>query len=207
MIHGLASVPAVPQEAREAARALHAALGGEEFRARLAERDPAAAARLPAGDTQRLIRAYEVVSATGRPLAEWQRIDAPLPLPAPAAIILLPPRDVLYAACDARLLAMVERGVIDEVAALRARGLSPNLPAMKAVGVRELALYLDGKVSREDAIAAAQQATRRYAKRQYTWLRHRMAGLRPLTIAAQFSESLLPGIFSFIRQSLLTAKI
>ena len=205
--HGLAAVPPVPEETRQAARALHAALGGAAFRARLAERDPAAAARLPAGDTQRLVRAWEVVTATGRPLADWQRLDAPVAAPALTAIVLLPPRDVLYAACDARVLAMVERGAIDEVAALRTRCLPPTLPAMKAVGVREFALYLDGRTSRDDAIAAVQQATRRYAKRQYTWLRHRMAGLRPLAIEAQFSESLLPGIFSFIRQSLLTAKI
>jgi tRNA dimethylallyltransferase len=207
-LNGLAAVPPVPQAARAAARALHAELGGEAFRERLAAHDPAAAARLPAGDTQRLVRAYEVVTATGRPLAEWQRLDAPRSAPPPPpAVILLPPRDELYAACDARVIAMVARGACDEVAALRARALPPDRPALKAVGVRELGHFLDGTASRDEAIAAAQQATRRYAKRQYTWLRHRMAGLRPLTIAAQFSESLLPGIFSFIRQSLLTAKI
>jgi tRNA dimethylallyltransferase len=210
-LNGLAAVPAVPQAVRIGARALHAELGGAAFRARLAEHDPAAAARLPAGDTQRLVRAYEVVTATGRPLSEWQALPAAAPpgaAPAPSpAIVLLPPREALYAACDARMLAMVERGAFDEVAALRARGLAPDLPALKAVGVRELGAFLDGAASRDEAIAAAQQATRRYAKRQYTWLRHRMAGLRPFTISAQFSESLLPGIFSFIRQSHLTAKI
>jgi tRNA dimethylallyltransferase len=207
LIRGLAAVPPVPPAAREAARALHAELGGTAFRARLAAHDPVAAARLPAGDTQRLVRAYEVVTATGRPLAEWQRMDAPRAGPAPSAVILLPPREELYAACDRRVLAMVERGAFAEVATLKTRGLAPALPAMKAVGVRELGLYLDGKASRAEAIAAMQQATRRYAKRQYTWLRHRMEGMRPLTIGAQFSESLCPGIFSFIRQSLLTAKI
>ncbi|HUK58606.1 MAG TPA: tRNA (adenosine(37)-N6)-dimethylallyltransferase MiaA [Stellaceae bacterium] len=208
-LHGLAAVPEVPQSARAAARALHAELGGAAFRARLAELDPAAAVRLPAGDTQRLVRAYEVVTATGRTLGEWQQLAVPpsRAASAPIAIVLLPPRAALYAACDARVIAMVEDGALEEVAALRARGLPPELPALKAVGLRELALCLDGMTTRADAIAAAQQATRRYAKRQYTWLRHRMAGMRTLPVEAQFSESLLPGIFSFIRQSLLTGKI
>jgi tRNA dimethylallyltransferase len=96
------------------------------------------------------------------------------------------------------------------VRALLARHLDPALPAMKAVGVPELAQLIAGRLSREAAIAAAQQATRRYAKRQYTWFRHQLrdgAGLGKLVIAEQFSESLLPGILSFIRQFLLTIKV
>jgi tRNA dimethylallyltransferase len=208
LLHGLAAVPPVPPEVRAAARALHVQLGGAAFHARLAERDPAAAARLAPGDTQRAVRAYEVVTATGRPLAEWQRAaDGPSLAAEAAAIVLLPQRQTLYAACDARFLAMVERGAADEVRTLLARGLSPALPAMKAVGVRELAAWIEGRSEREAAVAAAQQATRHYAKRQYTWLRHRMTDLRRLTVDAQLSESLLPEIFAFIRQALLTAKI
>lgn len=207
LLDGLAAVPPVPAACREEARRLHRRLGGEGFRAALAEHDPAAAARLAPGDTQRLIRAWEVVTATGRPLAEWQRQrPAAAAFPA-AALVLLPPREQLYAACDARFLAMMERGALDEVRRLLGRRLSPLLPAMKAVGVRELTALIEGRVSRDDAVAAARQATRHYAKRQYTWFRNQMPereGLGKLTIDEQFSESLLPGIFAFIRRRLLT---
>jgi tRNA dimethylallyltransferase len=205
LVHGIAAVPAIPAEARQAARALHRALGGAAFHARLAERDPEGAQRLGPHDTQRLVRAWEVVAATGRPLGAWQRLAPPADDPAAATVLFLPPRTQLYAACDARLAAMMERGAVEEVAALLARGLAADLPAMKAVGVREIADWLAGRTARDAAIAAAQQATRRYAKRQYTWLGRRMGGLRPLTISAQFSESYLPEIFAFIRRHLLTA--
>jgi tRNA dimethylallyltransferase len=204
LIHGLAPVPAIPQAVREEVRALHAARGGAAFHDLLAARDPAAAARLAPGDTQRLLRAYEVVAATGRPLRDWQRLAAPGLPGTVLAVTLLPPRARLYEACEARFAAMMEAGAVEEVAALLARRLPQTLPAMKAVGVREIGLFLAGRLERADAVAAAQQATRNYAKRQYTWLRHRMAGLQGLTIAAQFSESLLPEIFAFIRQPLLT---
>jgi tRNA dimethylallyltransferase len=201
-VHGLAAMPAVAPQIRQEARALHAELGGERFRALLLERDPQSA-RLAAGDTQRLVRAYEVVTATGRALADWQRGDPERPAEAIIAVVLLPPRDALYAGCDARFLAMLARGAEAEVEALMARGLDPALPVMKAVGVREIADWQAGALRRAEMVAAAQQATRRYAKRQYTWLRHRLqegGGVRRLTIAAQYSESLLPEIFSFIRQ-------
>src|SRR5216683_5166490 len=210
LLDGLAPVPPVPAALREEARSLHARLGGEAFRRALAARDPDAAQRLSPGDTQRLIRAYEVVAATGRPLAEWRGGQGPAAGPsAAAAVVLLPPRAMLYAACDARFLAMMERGALAEVEALLARGLDPALPAMKAVGVPELASLLAGRSSRQAAIAAAQQATRRYAKRQYTWFRHQIAetgSLRKLVVIEQFSESLLARILPFIRQSLLTIK-
>ncbi len=174
---GLAPVPDVPPDLRDEARTLHARLGGAAFHARLAERDAEAAARLAPGDTRRLIRAWEVIEATGAPLAEWQRrqageggLDGRV-----VRLVLMPPRAALYARCDARFAAMVGRGALDEVAALLGLGLAPDLPAMKAVGVPELARHLAGESDLETAIAAAQQATRRYAKRQLTWFRHQMA--------------------------------
>lgn len=88
------------------------------------------------------------------------------------AVVLEPPREALYAACDARLAAMFATGAIEEVAALHARRLDPALPAMKAVGVREIIEHLEGRTSRAEALARAQQETRRYAKRQLTWLRN-----------------------------------
>ena len=209
LLEGLSPVPPVPAALREEARALHARLGGEAFRQALAALDPEAAQRLAAGDTQRLIRAYEVVAATGRPLADWRRGQGPAAGPPAAAVLLLPPRAALYAACDARFLQMMERGALAEVEALLARGLDPALPAMRAVGVPDLAALVAGRVSRKAAVAAAQQATRRYAKRQYTWFRHQMpehGALQKLVLAEQFSESLLAEILPFIRRALLTIK-
>jgi tRNA dimethylallyltransferase len=208
LLQGLAEVPAIPGAVREEARALYARLGGAEFRAHLLAIDPTAA-RLAPSDGQRLTRAWEVVTATGRPLSEWQRCQAPPPSLPAAAVVLLPPRAALYAACDARFRGMMAGGAEAELRALLARDLPPSLPAMKAVGVPQLAAWLAGELSREDAVIAAQHATRRYVKRQYTWFRNRLPEnerFRKLVVEAQFSESLLPEIFSFIRQFMLTVK-
>jgi tRNA dimethylallyltransferase len=205
LLNGLADVPAIAPGTRGEARCLHQSLGGPGFRAALAARDPAGAARLEAGDTQRLVRAYEVVVATGRPLGAWQQEQMARPrYPEVAIMLLMPPRPVLYAACDARFAAMVSSGVLDEVRALLDRRLSADLPVMKAVGVPELARHLSGEISLADSVRLGQQATRRYAKRQVTWFRHQMPAAR--AIAAQFSKSLETEIFSFIRQFLLTAR-
>lgn len=207
LLGGLAEVPAVAPEIVATATALHARLGGAGFRDALAVLDLEAARKLPPGDTQRLIRAYAVVTGTGAPLSEWQRRQRRDANPTAAAIVLLPEREALYAAIDSRLAAMFDAGAIDETRALLARGLAPNLPAMKAVGVREIAAFLRSESTRQEALAAAQQATRRYAKRQFTWLRHRLTNgkkLRKLSIYQQFSERTLPETFAFIRQFLLT---
>jgi len=210
--HGLSTVPSVPAGIRAAARAELADLGRQAFHARLAARDPVMGARLAPGDSQRLLRAWEVLTATGRSLADWQAAPA---APAPyrlAKLCLLPPRRAVYAACDARLAAMVapaegEEGAIEEVAALLALQLDPALPALKAVGVPEFAACLAGETSLEAALARAQQATRRYAKRQMTWLRHQFIGNDPtvLVMETQYSESLRRDFFAKIRQKLLTA--
>jgi tRNA dimethylallyltransferase len=139
----------------------------------LAARDPAAAARIAPGDRQRLLRAFEVAEATGKALTDWQAdTTAPLRPDRWRAVVLEPDREILYARCDARLHAMMEAGALDEVQALVARRLDPLAPVMKAVGVRELAAYLAGDLSLGEAVALAQQETRRYAKRQLTWLRN-----------------------------------
>jgi tRNA dimethylallyltransferase len=157
-------------------------LGETAFRERLAIHDPAAAQRIEVGDRQRLIRAWAVYAATGTALSEWRGTGQPL-LPAEAwrGVALEPPRDALYARCDARLAAMVEAGALDEVRALAARGLDPALPALKAVGYRELAAFLRGETTLDAALAAAQMQTRRYAKRQATWMRGQMADWPRLT--------------------------
>ncbi|CAN7227383.1 tRNA (adenosine(37)-N6)-dimethylallyltransferase MiaA [Phenylobacterium sp. LjRoot219] len=173
---GLAEVPPVPAEARRAAEAEFKQMGEEAFRARLAAVDPAAAARIAANDRQRLVRAWEVYAASGTSLTDWRRTGEPaLPAEAWRGVALEPPREVLYARCDARLETMVREGALEEVAGLALRALDPALPAMKAVGVRELAAHLRGDASLAEALEAAQRETRRYAKRQLTWMRGQMA--------------------------------
>jgi tRNA dimethylallyltransferase len=199
---GLAAIPAIPPAIRAEAAALYRALGGPAFRERLRECDPASAVRLPPCDRQRLVRAFEVVRATGVPIGEWQAGRA---APAPcrfAAILVMPPRAALYAACDARFAAMIAQGGLAEAAALLARGLDPGLPAMKAVGVAELMRHLRGELALAEAVRLATRATRRYAKRQTTWFRHQMVA--DLVVEAQFSESLLRCSRHFIDHFLLT---
>ncbi|MBU1374757.1 MAG: tRNA (adenosine(37)-N6)-dimethylallyltransferase MiaA [Alphaproteobacteria bacterium] len=173
---GLAEIPQVPAEVRRVAATDFDDLGEGAFRARLAEIDPAAAARIAAGDRQRLARAWEVFAATGTSLTDHQAsASGALPAGSWTAVALEPPRAALYARCDARLDGMIADGALDEVAALMARKLDPTLPAMKAVGVRELSAHLRGETGLAQAIAAAQQETRRYAKRQMTWMRGQMS--------------------------------
>ena len=177
LTQGLAEVPEVPAEARRQAEAELQALDEVVFRARLEEVDPLAAQRISAGDRQRLVRAWEVWAATGKALTDWQsESSGGLEDGSWTAVVLDPPRDELYARCDLRLAAMVEAGVLEEVRALAARKLDPALPALKAVGFREFAAHLAGDLPLPAAIEAAQRETRRYAKRQATWMRGQMAG-------------------------------
>jgi len=173
---GLADIPDVPLAAREEAMALYDTEGEDGFRLRLTTFDPPAAAAIEAGDRQRLTRAYAVARATGRSLSDWRASTQPLLEPDTyVRQVIEPDRTALYAACDARVVAMLETGALDEARALTARGLNPALPAMKAVGVRELAAHLSGALTLPDAIVAMKQATRNYAKRQLTWFRNQCA--------------------------------
>jgi tRNA dimethylallyltransferase len=170
LLDGIAPVPPIDPEIRRMVREVPV----EENRAKLETLDPEAAAKLKPGDTARISRALEVVLSTARPLAEWQKereggIAKDVEL---RPIILLPPRDWLYARCDERFAKMVEQGAVEEVDALLGRDLDPDLPVMCAIGVPEISAYLRGELILDEAIAAGQQATRRYAKRQYTWLAH-----------------------------------
>ena len=170
LLDGIAPVPPIDPDVRQRVRQTPVA----DNRAELAALDPEAAARLTPADTSRIARALEVVRSTGRPLAAWQRertggiADRVMLRP----LILLPPRAWLHPRCDARFAEMIEHGAVDEVKALLERRLDPTLPVMRAIGVAEIAAYLRGETSLAEAIAAGQQATRRYAKRQYTWLAH-----------------------------------
>jgi tRNA dimethylallyltransferase len=170
LLDGIAPVPAIDPDVRARIRAAPV----DENRAELQQLDAEAAARLKPADTTRINRALEVILSTGRTLAEWQNertggIASEVEL---RPIILLPPRKWLYARCDERFAQMIDQGAVSEVEALMARKLNSNLPVMRAIGVRELSAYLLGECSLDEAVAAGRQATRRYAKRQYTWFAH-----------------------------------
>lgn len=170
LLEGIAPVSPIDSAVR--ARVREAPL--EDNRAELQTLDPAAAVRLNAGDKARITRALEVILSTGRTLAEWQkdRQGGILDEVELRPLILLPPRKWLYARCDERFARMIELGAVAEVEALIARKLNPNLPVMRAIGVPELSSYLFGERTLDAAVAAGQQSTRRYAKRQYTWFAH-----------------------------------
>jgi tRNA dimethylallyltransferase len=192
LLDGIAPVPEIDPAIRAAVRALPV----PEAHAALVHEDPAAAARLNSGDTTRVARALEVVRSTGRPLASWQArreggIGAHIAL---SPLILLPDRDELAARCDRRLTAMFDEGAVEEVAALLARTDVPtDAPVRRAIGVPEIARMLCGDIDRATALAEAQAATRRYAKRQYTWFRHQSPAHWPRCAAATsqfyFTES------------------
>lgn len=173
LTRGLADIPAVPDAVRDTVQAAYDLEGEAAFRRRLAEVDPTAAAAITPGDRQRLIRALAVARATGRSLSDWKADTRPLLAPGSyEALVVEPPRDRLYAACDVRVSEMIQNGALDEVRALLARNLDPTLPAMKAVGVPELAAHLSGATTLDQAVAAIRLSTRHYAKRQLTWFRN-----------------------------------
>ena len=173
LTQGLAEIPPVPREVTRRLEEEAGAAGELALRPRLARLDPEAEARIERGDRQRLLRALAVAEHTGRSLTAWMGdTEAALAPEDWRGVVIEPPRAQLYAVCDARLVAMFDGGAIEEVRALMGRGLDPTLPAMKAVGVREIADHLEGRCSLDEALAGAQQATRQYAKRQLTWFRN-----------------------------------
>jgi tRNA dimethylallyltransferase len=173
LTHGLAEAPPVPEAVRKVARAMYEEEGEAAIRLRLASLDPAAVLRIAPNDRQRLVRALEVVVATGRALSDWQADTQPtLPMGSWRGLVLSPDRDALYGRCDLRVDRMIAMGALDEVRALSARRLAPDLPALKAVGYRELAAHLRGDIGLDDALAQSKMETRRYAKRQSTWFRN-----------------------------------
>ena len=176
LTQGLAPVPPVPAEVRSRAEAALRHHGPARFAAMLAERDPETASTVDPANPARLLRAWEVLDATGRPLARWRAETSPPLLPSGSAhaFVLVPPREWLAERIARRLRAMVAEGVLDEVAAVAALGLPWSRPGLKALGAPDLARYLVGELTLEQALASAETATRRYAKRQLTWARGQM---------------------------------
>lgn len=201
LTEGLARIPPIPESVRAETRRLLERLGSRAFHARLAARDPVMAARLEAGDRQRLQRAYEVLESTGRSLADWQSgaaVEPPLRLPW-RGIVLEVPRERLYRQIDRRFDEMLAAGALDEVQMLAARGLDPSLPAMRAVAVPELLRHIAGEIDLESASRLAKQATRRYAKRQLTWFRNKMRAWEWVVEqdSESFSQRIIPEMMDF----------
>ncbi|MEH3039009.1 MAG: tRNA (adenosine(37)-N6)-dimethylallyltransferase MiaA [Sphingomonas paucimobilis] len=171
LIDGIAPVPDIDPAIRDAVRALPTDRAAQA----LQREDPAAATRLNPTDTTRIARALEVIRATGRTLADWQRdrvggIGDRIAL---SAMLLLPDRDWLTERCDRRLAQMFDGGAVEEVAALLNRSdIAPDATVRRAIGVAEIARWQSGDSTRDESLAAARFATRQYAKRQYTWFRN-----------------------------------
>ncbi len=176
LTEGLAQMPDVPAEVRVHWRAALEDQGPEALHAILADRDPLMAARLAPADGQRIVRALEVKEASGRSIADYQA-ETPPPLIPPGAaekVVILPERPVLHQRINARFSAMLDEGAVEEVKALLDLDLPPEMPVMRAIGVREIAAMLNGEMNRETVIERASAATRQYAKRQMTWFRNQM---------------------------------
>lgn len=194
LLDGIAPVPSIDPAVRETVRAMPVAAAY----AALTEADPARAATLSPNDTTRIARALEVVRSTGKSLAAWQEqraggIGHAVTL---HPVVLLPPREWLYDRCDRRFAEMLENGAVAEVEALLARALDPALPVMRAIGVAEIAALLRGEIDREAALARGQQATRNYAKRQYTWFRRQPPSNWPRSDAIDFNlEDIFASLF------------
>ncbi len=205
LMRGLAPVPEIPPEIRLEARKLLGQLGPEAFHARLAGRDPAGAARLRPTDPQRLARAWEVLEATGRSLADWQA-EGSLVRPDVEFLpfVLNPDRETLYQVIDRRFAEMVQGGALEEVDLLSRMGLPAQAPALKALGVQELQRHLAGGTDLPSAIAAGQQSSRRYAKRQMTWFKNQLREANFISSDPNLgtsSERILLEIFSVIRKN------
>lgn len=173
LMQGLSPIPEVPAEIRSALIERQKQIGTDGLFQHLERQDPETASRIDRHNTQRVIRALEVLEYTGQPLSVWQ--DAPREGPPEhidfVTVTLLPTRDMLYQQCNDRFIHMLDNGMLEEVAAFKARGLESS-PLFKSLGYPELSAMLDGEMTKDAAIEAAQAATRHYAKRQMTWFRN-----------------------------------
>lgn len=203
LLEGLSQVPEIDGEVRLFWRDEVARLGAPALHEILQEKDPLMAKELKPGDTQRIVRALEVVDGTGQSLKLWQAENSEplLNFENVHGFVVSWEREVLYERINHRFEEMVKEsgpnGGLAEVRALLALGFDESFPIMRALGVPELAGYIRGRFSLEDAVALAQQQTRRYAKRQLTWLRRNMITWND--VDAQYMERLLPEVFHKIQ--------
>lgn len=196
LTEGLSPIPAIPDDIRSYWRARAVEEGAAALHAVLKQRDAEMAARLQETDPQRIVRALEVLEATGISLARWQEQpgEPVLSIDPERAFVVTRDRAELRSRCDARFDAMVREGALEEVRKLRALGLSSDLPAMRAIGVGPLIALIDGRLTQEEAAEAVQAETRQYVKRQETWIRRNMITWNSIseqemtTIAASFRD-------------------
>jgi tRNA dimethylallyltransferase len=205
LTEGLSEIPDIPDEIRARWRLAGQERPAQALHAELTRRDPLTAARLRPSDPQRIVRALEVLEATGRPLAEWQATKRPplLPLANAFPLAVEIDRAELYRRCDLRFDAMIEGGAVDEARAIDALGLDPALPAMRAVGLPPLIAYARGQIAFDEAAAQAKTATRNYAKRQRTWISRNFQQWKLLY--EQESERTKRDIKSFLQGGLTSA--
>ena len=187
---GLSSIPDIPTDIRSRWRERLAVDGAEALHEELIERSPKEAAITRPSDGQRIVRALEVLEATGKPPSAFHdRASASILKDVDVVrLVVMPERGQLYAQCDARFEQMVASGALEEVRNLLSLDLNPNLPIMKAIGVRAFADVLNGTCNIEDAIARAQKETRNYAKRQMTWARNQMTHWRFLASSQEAAQ-------------------
>ena len=175
LTEGIAPIPKIPLSVRKSVREFYSEVGKAEFYTQFTKKDPITAARIQPNDAQRLMRAWEVMEATGKSISLWQEEKMQSPNLKFTMVVGTPLRETLYAACDKRIFNMISDGVLEEVKALMIRFQNEkfnNLPVFKAIAFKEFSSYLAGDTTLDIAIAKAQQQTRRYAKRQMTWFRN-----------------------------------
>jgi len=204
LMTGLHRMPAVPVAIREGLNTRLADEGAAALHAELAALDPETAAGLNPADSQRIVRALEIFTHTGKGLKQWQSGETEA---APAGlrffqIVTLPPREELYAIANERFRWMMDNGAMEEVARLISRSPPDDLPLLKAVGVQVIRSFLDGEINRDHLIELGQRDTRRYAKRQLTWFRRQI--IPKIAIHTKYSEINNDKIFSDISSFLLT---
>ena len=175
LLNELSAIPDIPRSIKLEAREKLEELGNENFRELLSKNDPVSACRIKSGDTNRLLRAWEVFTATTKPLSYWHEQSRDTGSQHKFfKVCLMPEREALYSKCDKRFLDFIEQGAAEEARALDFITASPELPASKTLGLLELIKYTKGELELSDAIEQAQRTTRRYAKRQLTWFRHQL---------------------------------
>ena len=197
----LASIPNIPSEFREKGMERLLSIGNEKFSEELIQRDPAMRNKISVGDSQRLIRAWEVLESTGKSLTEWQAVNDKSTDINFYTISLMPDREYLYHSCNQRFLEFMERGALDEVVRIIDMKLDSTLPGMKALGLPQLTNYLEGNIDLDQAIEEAQRYTRRYAKRQMTWFRNQLKPdfLQADSDAVKYYPKILELVIKFLK--------
>lgn len=176
LLEGLSPIPPIPEDIRVHWRAAGETWRAQDLHAELVRRDVITAAMIRPSDRQRMVRALEVITATGRPLAEWQAVSGRPVIEAESAVkvVVTRPREELYQRAESRFRQMISEGALDEACLVRDMQLGPALPAARALGLAPLLAHVAGQMPLDEAVATAVRDTRHYVKRQTTWLRRNM---------------------------------